>query len=310
MFANKRLSLFLASSFFTSIFFTANAHAQTSQVFCVRNTGGVVNFRSRSACLRGERQLSGFGQVGPVGPQGPVGATGPAGAQGLTGPVGPAGAPGEPAPDSFSADAMAPDDSINVDADGDVGIGTTTPSAKLTVEAGQLTGTNTFGYPDIAFPQPAFTIQGPDGTFLQPASGIHNLLHLHVHPWFRGQDTGIAIVFGGLNNPSRIIHYADIGNSFGTRLALQTNNAFAAMTPNPGIKIYENNVVTVGIAGDPTDPPGSSGDLIVGGYTKLATVVGAPPAVDCDEVSERGRMKVDSAAGLLWICTDASWISK
>jgi hypothetical protein len=46
------------------------------------------------------------------------------------------------------------------------------------------------------------------------------------------------------------------------------------------------------------------------GYAQLALTSGAPPANDCDDSSERGRMKVDSAAGSLYICVDSGWVAK
>jgi len=53
-------------------------------------------------------------------------------------------------------------------------------------------------------------------------------------------------------------------------------------------------------------------EVQINGYTKLALTAGMPPAVDCDEVSEHGRMKVDATAGvsLLYICTADGWVSK
>ena len=51
-------------------------------------------------------------------------------------------------------------------------------------------------------------------------------------------------------------------------------------------------------------------ELQVNGYTQLGLTSGAPPAGDCDEATERGRMKVDNAAGLLYICVDSGWVSK
>jgi hypothetical protein len=56
-----------------------------------------------------------------------------------------------------------------------------------------------------------------------------------------------------------------------------------------------------------TDPQSA---LQVEGYTQLDTLTAAPPAADCDEASERGRMKVDTVNDLLYICTDSGWISK
>jgi len=50
--------------------------------------------------------------------------------------------------------------------------------------------------------------------------------------------------------------------------------------------------------------------LQVNGYTQLALTSGGPPLEDCDEASERGRMKIDSTAGSLYICVDSGWVSK
>ena len=47
------------------------------------------------------------------------------------------------------------------------------------------------------------------------------------------------------------------------------------------------------------------GDVIASGYSQLGLTTGAPPAADCDEASEHGRMKVDADVGvsLLYVCT-------
>jgi len=50
--------------------------------------------------------------------------------------------------------------------------------------------------------------------------------------------------------------------------------------------------------------------LQVKGYVQLDLVRTAPPAADCDEKTERGRMKVDNVNGLLYICVDSGWIAK
>ena len=42
----------------------------------------------------------------------------------------------------------------------------------------------------------------------------------------------------------------------------------------------------------------------------LDTLTAAPPAADCDDASERGRMKVDIANDLLYICTITGWVAK
>jgi hypothetical protein len=50
--------------------------------------------------------------------------------------------------------------------------------------------------------------------------------------------------------------------------------------------------------------------LQVVGYTQLDVTIGVPPAADCDDAAERGRMKVDSVGGSLYICVDAGWVGK
>ncbi len=50
--------------------------------------------------------------------------------------------------------------------------------------------------------------------------------------------------------------------------------------------------------------------LQVSGYLQLGTTAGAPPAADCDNNAERGRMLVDPATSSLWICANSGWVSK
>jgi len=55
--------------------------------------------------------------------------------------------------------------------------------------------------------------------------------------------------------------------------------------------------------------PNSS--LEVNGYIQLSKTGGSqPPAADCNESSEYGRMKVDEVNALLYICTSSGWVSK
>ncbi len=50
--------------------------------------------------------------------------------------------------------------------------------------------------------------------------------------------------------------------------------------------------------------------LQVVGYTQLDLTSGTPPSTDCDASNERGRMVVDSAAGVLYVCVDVGWLAK
>ena len=68
---------------------------------------------------------------------------------------------------------------------------------------------------------------------------------------------------------------------------------------------YADGNVSIG-----TSNPQSA--LQVNGYVQLSLTSGEPPAADCDETSEQGRMKIDSTAGvsLIYICTAAGWVAK
>jgi hypothetical protein len=43
------------------------------------------------------------------------------------------------------------------------------------------------------------------------------------------------------------------------------------------------------------------------GYARLPVVRGAPPAADCNEASEAGRTKFDTASAVLHVCDGTSW---
>ena len=65
-----------------------------------------------------------------------------------------------------------------------------------------------------------------------------------------------------------------------------------------------------GNVGIGTESPQSA--LQIRGYTQIDLTSGPPPSADCDDDSERGRMKLDGAARaeLIYICVDSGWISK
>ena len=55
----------------------------------------------------------------------------------------------------------------------------------------------------------------------------------------------------------------------------------------------------------------NDGSLKVSEYIQLALTSNAPPAGDCDEETEAGRMKFDPTANSLYLCSGASgWVSK
>lgn len=59
-----------------------------------------------------------------------------------------------------------------------------------------------------------------------------------------------------------------------------------------------------GNVGIGTNNPQSA--LQVNGYVQLGIVSGAPPAADCDELSEQGRTKYDPSADRLYLCRGAA----
>jgi hypothetical protein len=75
-----------------------------------------------------------------------------------------------------------------------------------------------------------------------------------------------------------------------------------------GASIERMRVAGNGNVGIGTQDPQSL--LHVNGYIQLALTTGEPPATDCDEAIERGRMKIDSAGGGLYICVDTGWVAK
>jgi len=84
---------------------------------------------------------------------------------------------------------------------------------------------------------------------------------------------------------------------------------FRTRLDGPGLPMNTNMVIkNTGDVGIGTTTPQSS--LQISGYIQLDLTSGAPPAADCDELSERGRMKVDNAAGSIFVCVDSGWIAK
>jgi hypothetical protein len=73
------------------------------------------------------------GLEGPEGPEGPTGLTGPAGPIGLTGPIGVPGPRGLGDGHSLDASDGSPTNQVYVNRDGNVGVGTIDPKAKLSV---------------------------------------------------------------------------------------------------------------------------------------------------------------------------------
>jgi hypothetical protein len=100
-----------------------------------------------------------------------------------------------------------------------------------------------------------------------------------------------------------------------TTASMQNNNncnscasAFVCSCTNPGTEISGNMRVKNGNLGIGVDAPNSP--LQVNGYLQLGTTASTPPATDCDDAAERGRMLLEPATGKLWVCVNSGWLSK
>jgi hypothetical protein len=85
-------------------------------------------------------------------------------------------------------------------------------------------------------------------------------------------------------------------------------STFTCRCAAPGAVVAGELRVSGGSVGIGVPTPSSA--LHVAGYVQLDSTAGAPPAPDCDQAAERGRMKIDPATGLLWICANSGWVSK
>jgi hypothetical protein len=45
------------------------------------------------------------------------------------------------------------------------------------------------------------------------------------------------------------------------------------------------------------------------GYARLPVVAAAPPAADCNEAGEAGRMTFDSSGGTVYVCDGSAWVT-
>ncbi|RYZ76484.1 MAG: hypothetical protein EOP05_04880 [Proteobacteria bacterium] len=54
----------------------------------------------------------------------------------------------------------------------------------------------------------------------------------------------------------------------------------------------------------------SQSSVEINGYLKVSLTSASPPPADCSSADHRGRMKVDAAASILYICMDSGWVAK
>jgi hypothetical protein len=194
---------------------------------------------------------------------------------------------------------------MRISSNGNVGIGTANPNiAELAIETDQdWTTLQETAYGSGKFP--TINLRKANGTQALPTPTLSGDILASIY----GQGC-----CGDPNNPSGVWLMGGAAMiSFVARENFSNTSGAGAITfqtASPGtvgslekMRLDENGNLGIGTTG-----PQSALQVI--GYTQLDLTAGAPPTTDCDGASERGRMKVDSAAGLLYICVTSGWISK
>ncbi len=114
------------------------------------------------------------------------------------------------------------------------------------------------------------------------------------------EDAGVVMSYHANGSEADISNLLFVG---GTDAAVRLFDESQGQTITPLYMKAEGGNVGIG-----TMDPQSA--LQVSGYTQLDLTAGAPPAEDCDEASEAGRMKVDPDTDTLWVCMTSGWVAK
>ncbi len=218
-------------------------------------------------------------------------------------------------------------------ATGNVGIGTSAPTAKTQITSGNTPGVRLDqDNSQDATPQ-VWDIGGNDLHFFVRDVTSGNFIPFRIVPGapdnaiYVGSDGNIGI---GTSSPAAEMQITsgdtptislDQDNSVdfdpqvweinGNEVYFSIRDATTQTAPfriTPGAPTGSLEITSTGDVGIGTGLPNSK--LQVNGYIQLAVTSGAPPAADCDQVSERGRMTVDSANGLLYVCVNSGWVAK
>ncbi len=226
---------------------------------------------------------------------------------------------------------------MRIHSNGNVGIGTTTPDESLTVSgdikilsASRLHFSNTSDLTHISAPVSntlAFATSGAEAVRINSAGnvgvgtsnpsssgGLNGVLSgdliLDVAKTGWGVNDDVQVRVGDILLSSRNTGLSEISTSSARgsngNMKLGAEGSMFLQSGGDNNRITILNTGNVGIGGTAT--PQSALQVI--GYAQLDLTSGAPPVGDCDAAAERGRMKVDNAAGLLYICMNSGWVSK
>jgi hypothetical protein len=193
---------------------------------------------------------------------------------------------------------------------GNVGVGTSLPVYKLEIKGiGTTSASGSFNVRDSVNASLFFVRD--DGNVGVGTSNPSQLFEV-----FKTQN---ASTFLQVRNPddtnstSRAILRAFSGTVDGRVECLSGDGVYIGASSNHQVTLITNGssrmtITTGGNIGIGTTSAQST--LQVSGYVQLDTTTAAPPAGDCDNANERGRMKYDSTNNLLYLCDGSTWNSK
>ena len=217
---------------------------------------------------------------------------------------------------------------MRVDSNGQVGIGTTNPSAALHVASGDVLmegGGYNFAPSGETVADLAFFRGGTaaDGVFMMKRyAPYHTILQINSPPdSFKSYEATLALVRGDEPDLESIDLYNNgypSETQYGIRIRKHGAGQFQdfvfdydeGTTKMEVLRLTPDLNVGIG-----TSTPQSS--LQIGGYIQLALTSGAPPSTDCDSPAHYGRMVVDAGGQSLYICvapsggsTSGTWVKK